>query len=545
MKTRKLLGFSLLVITLLIGIPHFSIADPLDNWHWRYPLPQGNTLVAIAYGNGAFVAVGEFGSIVTSQDGVTWTNRISGTSYNLNGVTYGNGTFVAVGGGILTAPDGVTWTERISGSLYDLNGATFGNGTFVAVGYGSSRPSGFHLSILTSPDGVSWTSRTPLTIPSYYLYGVTYGNGTFVTVGGNGTILTSPDGVIWTERTPSWPSPSFSVSGVTYGNGTFVAVWNGTIETPGGTILTSPDGVTWTLRSSGTSNELNGVTYGNGTFVAVGGNGTILTSPDGVIWTERTPWTSKTLHGVTYAYGTFVAVGENGTILQSDPVLNGIINLPKTGQTKCYDSLGGGEINCAGTGQDGESQAGVEWPEPRFTVSGDCVTDNLTGLMWAKNGNLPNGTKTWQGALDYVASINYGSGLCGHKDWRLPNVNELESLINSGEANTANWLNSQGFSNVQSNYYWSPRRMPAIPITRGSSVCGMAPCTTTISPTTSTCGQYVPDSLEHWFLRKFGRRGKPQAMPREMMATFKKAFPGQPPGLRILVTGQSPTTSQA
>jgi hypothetical protein len=132
----------------------------------------------------------------------------------------------------------------------------------------------------------------------------------------------------------------------------------------------------------------------------------------------------------------------------------GVINLPQTGQTKCYNASGT-EIPCAGTGQDGELQMGVEWPEPRFTVSGDCVTDNLTGLMWAKNGNLPNGTKTWQGALDYVASMNAGSGLCGFKDWRLPNVNELESLINSVEANSANWLNTQGFSNVQSDYYWS------------------------------------------------------------------------------------------
>jgi len=83
------------------------------------------------------------------------------------------------------------------------------------------------------------------------------------------------------------------------------------------------------------------------------------------------------------------------------------------------------------------------------------VIDNLTGLMWAKNGNLSNGTKTWQEALNYVASINSGSGLCGYKDWRLPSVNELESLVNAGEANTATWLNSQGFSNVQSDFYWS------------------------------------------------------------------------------------------
>ena len=108
-----------------------------------------------------------------------------------------------------------------------------------------------------------------------------------------------------------------------------------------------------------------------------------------------------------------------------------------------------------GTGLDGDLQVGVDWPNPRFTPSGDCVTDNLTSLMWVKNGNLPNGPRDWQGALGYVASINSGSGLCGYKDWRLPNVNELESLVNSGEANMATWLNTQGFSNVHSDYYWS------------------------------------------------------------------------------------------
>jgi hypothetical protein len=52
------------------------------------------------------VAVGWNGAILTSPDGVTWTQRDSGTSNNLSGVAYGNGTFVAVGwhGTILTSP---------------------------------------------------------------------------------------------------------------------------------------------------------------------------------------------------------------------------------------------------------------------------------------------------------------------------------------------------------------------------------------------------------------------------------------------------------
>jgi hypothetical protein len=60
----------------------------------------------VTYGNGLFVAVGEWGTILTSPDGVTWTARTSGTSNLLYDVTYGNGTFVAVGewGTILTSP---------------------------------------------------------------------------------------------------------------------------------------------------------------------------------------------------------------------------------------------------------------------------------------------------------------------------------------------------------------------------------------------------------------------------------------------------------
>jgi len=68
-------------------------------------------------------------------------------------------------------------------------------------------------------------------------------------------------------------------------------------------------------------------------------------------------------------------------IFLSTGAFAGTINLPKTGQTICYDTSGN-VISCAGTGQDGEIQAGVAWPEPRFADNGDgTITDNLTGLM--------------------------------------------------------------------------------------------------------------------------------------------------------------------
>jgi hypothetical protein len=129
----------------------------------------------------------------------------------------------------------------------------------------------------------------------------------------------------------------------------------------------------------------------------------------------------------------------------------GTINLPKTGQTKCWDA-NGVEIPCAGTGQDGDIQAGVAWPVPRFTDNGNgTMTDNLTGLMWTKNAKL-TGSMTWEEALDYCNNFTLG----GYSDWRLPNVNELESLANADELNITAWLDTQGFTNVQADTsYWS------------------------------------------------------------------------------------------
>jgi hypothetical protein len=138
----------------------------------------------------------------------------------------------------------------------------------------------------------------------------------------------------------------------------------------------------------------------------------------------------------------------------------GTIQLPQTGQTMCYDSSGN-VIACTGTGQDGALLEGVAWPSPRFADNGDQTqTDQLTDLIWPKDGSGPTvgscvgGTPSWQEALNYVACLNTNNYL-GHNDWRLPNVNELESVVNAGQSDTATWLNEQGFSNVLSFYYWS------------------------------------------------------------------------------------------
>lgn len=93
--------------------------------------------------------------------------------------------------------------------------------------------------------------------------------------------------------------------------------------------------------------------------------------------------------------------------------------LPVTGQSNCFDDRGD-VMHCAGTGQDAEFSAGIAWPQPRFTPQVDSVHDNLTGLLWRRDARLSEAT-TWQDALAGVARLGNG--------WRLPNINELESLV--------------------------------------------------------------------------------------------------------------------
>ncbi|GAU09471.1 DUF1566 domain-containing protein [Desulfoplanes formicivorans] len=107
------------------------------------------------------------------------------------------------------------------------------------------------------------------------------------------------------------------------------------------------------------------------------------------------------------------------------PVCGQSINLPKTGQTLCHDSAGR-NIPCTDSGQDGALRQGLPWPHPRFTLQGDVVHDNLTGLVWLRNARAFPKTMTWEQALASVAGLTTAG-----RSWRLPTINELESLVDA------------------------------------------------------------------------------------------------------------------
>ncbi|MDZ7695559.1 MAG: DUF1566 domain-containing protein [Deltaproteobacteria bacterium] len=128
--------------------------------------------------------------------------------------------------------------------------------------------------------------------------------------------------------------------------------------------------------------------------------------------------------------------------------------VPKTGQTTSYAA-----------GDDGNLGEGVAWPDPRFMDNGDgTVTDNLTGLIWLKDGGCM-GARAWGDSsgetFAVISQFNEGVDFaCGqytagtYTDWRLPNFRELLSLMDFGQENPA-LPSGHLFTSVKNDSYFS------------------------------------------------------------------------------------------
>jgi hypothetical protein len=142
---------------------------------------------------------------------------------------------------------------------------------------------------------------------------------------------------------------------------------------------------------------------------------------------------------------------------------------PKTGQATSYYA-----------NDDGDLEMGVDWITATRFITGTTgstgvtvvVTDTLTGLVWLQDANCINseypafdndqtagdGRVYWDHALDFVAGItvtgSYSNCAAGFSDWRLPNVREMQSLIDYGQYNPA-LPDDYPFTGVLSAGYWS------------------------------------------------------------------------------------------
>ncbi len=85
----------------------------------------------------------------------------------------------------------------------------------------------------------------------------------------------------------------------------------------------------------------------------------------------------------------------------------------------------------------------------KLVLDAEAVLDLETGLVWQKISDYSN-RRNWYEALDYCSNLEIG----GRKGWRLPTVDELETLVDS----THNPALPEGHpftGNELSSRYWS------------------------------------------------------------------------------------------
>ena len=170
-------------------------ASLTEEWHARHNTSLA-ALSSTAIGNGFYVRVVEYSSdVLLSHDGTRWARHSSGIPNSLYAVAFGQGRFVAVGneGALVTSADGTHWKRANSRTDDRLRSIVFAKGQFVAVGYSGT--------VITSPDGLAWTKRNAKT--ENRLQAVTFVNGQFVATARNGEMISSPDGKRWNEGAPA------------------------------------------------------------------------------------------------------------------------------------------------------------------------------------------------------------------------------------------------------------------------------------------------------------------------------------------------------
>ena len=291
-----------------------------------------NWLWAVTRAPGFYTAVGDQGTIVTSDNGGQWDREVvprSALDNILLGVGGNTNVLVAVGnqGTLLHSPylvtnvvqtnatgEVITTEVPLMGVLWFESAPTFILNDLQGIGASSNLlvATGALGTILTSQNGSNWVSQ--MSPVSTYLSGVTSWPAGFVASGDFGTILTSPDGHTWFPQNSGVTNWIYNIR---YLNDTLVAVG----ET--GLVLTSTNGVAWERRDLATDLWLNDVTFIGGQFFVAANNGIIFSSSDTINWDTTTLPSSRSIYGIAASHSQAIAVGLEGLILrrQFGPIL--------------------------------------------------------------------------------------------------------------------------------------------------------------------------------------------------------------------------------
>lgn len=249
--------------------------------------------------------------IATSTDGINWTkvNKMGTEAFDCYDIVWNGKTFIVAGslnnqisgsgGRILTSENGLDWTELSSGGSY-LNISQIDTITYI-FGNGSLKYS--------TDDGQTWTWPSKPNLWTY-VRDVATVNGKWVVVGDQGLILSGDDHTTFIGITDGTDS---DFTGLAYGNGIFAAITDG--STSGG-VHTSEDGVTWPFRYNFNSNPLD-ICFSNGNFFVCTTTGAVYRSSDGINWSVRSTGISDVMFSIFGRGPKIISVGRNGRIIYS------------------------------------------------------------------------------------------------------------------------------------------------------------------------------------------------------------------------------------
>jgi hypothetical protein len=186
------------------------------SWSFQNPFLTTSPLYTIASNNNIIVTTGGNGKLWYSVNGHNWSlGTVAGSpvTHDLNASTYVNGKFIVVGnhGTILTSTDGINWTQRTNNTLTvdNLNDVMYDGIHYYIVGDNAT--------IIRSTDTINWINVSMLTpaVPESTVAGndFLYGYGPDELIPGIITeslslkVITSP-GASW-DNTPLIPQTTY------------------------------------------------------------------------------------------------------------------------------------------------------------------------------------------------------------------------------------------------------------------------------------------------------------------------------------------------
>lgn len=196
-----------------VAVCENNIYASTDKINWDITFNTGAK--SVAYGNG-FIAVGQNGLILTSPNGIDWTDKMDTTMVNLSKIIYG-GKFIIVGDGgtIITSENGNEFTKQTSPSNADLKTVVYGNGKYIAVGYSRG-----YASVVASEDGITWTNVSLAAILSRKsIFDIAYGNGNYVILDSTTLYVTADFTNVIVKRLDSVPTTNGKIC---YGKDRFI-----------------------------------------------------------------------------------------------------------------------------------------------------------------------------------------------------------------------------------------------------------------------------------------------------------------------------------